>query len=139
MGNAVGHDEVRHGFAANGDHRGGTGSAARFPFQEHPRQHRFRVPERLQMSGRFAQRVLDKSQGAHRLLLVVRHDQVIDPVEQQRARLRQHPLAQTTGKAVALGERFEGIENETLRLIAERPIKPAFLPGGFSGAHESPR
>ncbi len=135
---AVGHDEVRDRFAADGQNRRRGGNGGGFALEKNPRQHGFRMPEGLQVSGGFAQRILDEAQSPQRLLLLERHDQVIDPVEQQCPCFRQHPLLQATAKTVLLSERLEAVENEILRVVAQRPIEPAFLRDGWGSVHGAP-
>src|SRR6187551_921056 len=55
---------------------------------------------------------------------------MIDPIEENRARLVAHPLRENPRKTVLREEGVDALEQEVLRLVAKRPVELIFHLGG---------
>src|SRR5882672_11779283 len=84
------------------------------------------MPEGFEMSGSFRKRVFREADFSQPLLLGVRNDKVIDPIQQQRAGFLQHSFRETAGETVAFGERLQASEDVVLCVVTERPVETFF-------------
>ena len=97
----------------------------------HARQHRFGVPEKAFTGPAVSPSGFSETNGSQSRLVRRRQCEMIDPIEQQRARASEHPVGEALGEGVAGEERVDAFQQEVFRIVTERPVE--FL---FSGGHK---